>query len=64
MVDAILSTLQKYDRDGNNMQGWGYDGTAAMSSKLNDVQLVISEQYPTAIYEFHSFGLCWNSINL
>lgn len=49
MANAILSTLQKYNIDPNNMRGQGYDGAAATSGRLKGVQAIISEQYPIAI---------------
>ncbi len=50
MAYAISSTWQKYNIDGNNMRGQGYDGEAAISIKLNGVQSIIFERYPMAIY--------------
>lgn len=59
LVKTILQFLGDLKVDMEGLVGQGYDGAAAMSGRLNGVQSIISEKYPSALY-MHCASHCLN----
>ena len=58
MASTILNNLSDIGIDVSKMRGQGYDGTKAMSGRLNGAQAYIREIFPTALYcAAHSLNL-------
>ena len=50
IADVLLSTLEAWGMDFDDLVDQGYDGAAVMSSSKNGVQGRIHEKYPNATY--------------
>jgi len=50
LASTVLKNLSQIGIDVSKMRGQGYDGAAAMSGRLNGVQVHIREVIPTALY--------------
>lgn len=48
--ENLISSLQKWGLNMDNLVGQGYDGAAVMSSKKHGVQGIIQRQYTNAVF--------------
>lgn len=61
LANTLKSELVKLGLQLEHLRGQGYDGAAVMSGSFRGVQVIIREEFPTALYTHcssHSLNLC------
>ena len=59
LAKTIKDQLQNLGLDLQNLRSQGYDGAAAMRSVFSDIQAVIKNEFPKAVYT-HCISHCLN----
>ena len=59
LAGKVITTLESFNLDLQNLRGQAYDGAGNMAGKRNGLADVITEQYPQALY-LHCASHCLN----
>lgn len=59
LADKIVSSLQSYGLNLNNLRGQAYDGAGNMAGSSRGMAALISAEYPLALY-LHCASHCLN----